>query len=366
MFLILAQIPPPVHGAAVMNERSAEIIKTIYPKSILINTSSALDVSDIGRISMRKIFKLTILYSKIIWALIRKDVKYCYINLHPIGKVFLRDATFCFLAKLFQKKVILHIHSRGISKSQPWILNKIYKATFNNTYVIHLSDIFFDELAPFVDRARFLSIPNCTDDFQHLSKTKPDRNLQFYYISNYIKGKGALELLNAAKYIYHEHINCRFVLAGGWFEPEFKDEIDQWKKENSILFETDYIKVLGPLYGKDKDELIRNSDAFIFPSYIDTFPLVVLEALSSGKLIISTSTGATPEILAYGKAGILVPEKNHLALAEKILEVIQNPDVIQVYSKAARSQYLSTYSKQHFKTALTQKIKEITLQQAIR
>lgn len=305
------------------------------------------------------------LLKKIIYHLRRPDIKYCYLNLHPTGKVFFRDAVLCLLAKSLNNKVILHIHGRGIPRKQSIFRRYIYQTTFKNTKVIHLSDIFFDELSSFVERLDFTSVPNCTEDLYALSKIRTGKKIKFYYLSNYIKGKGALELLNAAKHIYHENINCTFVFAGGWFDSNFKGEIHAWKEENKSLFNSGYIEIHGPLHGEKKHELIRDSDVFIFPSYIDTFPLVVLEALSAGKLIISTSTGAVPEMLDHGKVGIIVPQQNHLALADQISHVIRHPEIIKAYSISARKRYLECYTEEKFQRNFMSAINNITSQPKI-
>lgn len=352
-------MPPPVHGAAVMNKIASKAIKSAYPESKLINISKAEDIQSVGKISFGKAIKISGMLLNIILKLTNRNIKFCYLNLHPTGVVFLRDAAICLISKAFKKKVILHIHGRGIPKKQSLIKNFIYKITFKNTEVIHLSDLFYEEVARFLKKDNFTSIPNCTDDRPDLKSTNQNKIIKFYYLSNYMKGKGALDLLEAAKHIYHKDIKCQFNLAGGWFDSSFKKEINQWKHDNIELFNSGYITINGPLYGEDRDNLIRSSDVFIFSSYIDTFPLVVLEALSAGKLIISTSTGATPEILANGLAGMLIPEKNYLALADKISYILNHPAIIKNFSTAARERYKNNYTEEIFTKNFTQTIKSI-------
>lgn len=360
MFLILAQLPPPVHGAAVINQKAKTLITLMHPKSRFINISTAKEIGDVGQPSTIKILKTALIILIIIRNLFRREIKYCYINLHPTGKVFLRDAFLCFISKLFRKKVILHLHGRGIAEEKSFFLNLAHRIAFKNNLVIHLSDIFYSEISKFVKKSHFVSVPNCAEDRPDLETRYTGGKIRFYYFSNYIRGKGALELLRAAKHIYHVDINCEFVFAGGWFDSDFKDAIDRWRIENRHLFDCGYIEIHGPLHGVQKDSFIKNSHAFIFPSYIDTFPLVILEAMSAGKLIISTTTGAAPEILENGAAGLLVPEKDYLALADMISYVIQNPKIINDYSISARNRYLKNYTEEIFSMKFCEAIQSFT------
>jgi len=53
-------------------------------------------------------------------------------------------------------------------------------------------------------------------------------------------------------------------------------------------------------------ELYCNQDLFVLPSYIDTFGFVVLEAMSAGLPVVTTNTGAFPELVEEGKTGFLI------------------------------------------------------------
>ena len=51
-----------------------------------------------------------------------------------------------------------------------------------------------------------------------------------------------------------------------------------------------YIKIIGPLYGKDKEEVFEQSTLFILPSYSENFGLVIAEAFMAGLPVITTNT----------------------------------------------------------------------------
>ncbi len=67
------------------------------------------------------------------------------------------------------------------------------------------------------------------------------------------------------------------------------------------------------------------ADAFVFPSALETFGIVLLEALAFEVPVISTSVGAARSILAQGDAGWLLRERTPEALRDALREIFGNP-----------------------------------------
>jgi glycosyltransferase involved in cell wall biosynthesis len=60
---------------------------------------------------------------------------------------------------------------------------------------------------------------------------------------------------------------------------------------------------------------------------IDNMPLSILEAYASGAPVVSTDVGGVPAIVVHGVHGLLAPGNDHAAVAECILELLENPDL---------------------------------------
>jgi glycosyltransferase involved in cell wall biosynthesis len=73
-------------------------------------------------------------------------------------------------------------------------------------------------------------------------------------------------------------------------------------------------------------DVIRGARALVLPSEWEAYGLVLLEAMAGGTPIVATSVGAVPEVLLHGEAGRLVPYGQPAALAQAILETIENPE----------------------------------------
>lgn len=91
----------------------------------------------------------------------------------------------------------------------------------------------------------------------------------------------------------------------------------------SALDLTDAVSLLGPR--DDVHELMLNADILIHPARWEGFGLVLLEAMRAGLPVVSTKTGAIPEVVADGVTGILVPPNDPDHLAAAILQLIRNP-----------------------------------------
>ncbi|WP_028990318.1 glycosyltransferase family 4 protein [Thermithiobacillus tepidarius DSM 3134] len=77
-------------------------------------------------------------------------------------------------------------------------------------------------------------------------------------------------------------------------------------------------------------------DVFVFPSLFEGFGLVILEALSQGLPVITTPHTGGPDILEEGRDGFIVPIRSPEAIAEKLLLLARDRDLLQAMSQAAR------------------------------
>jgi glycosyltransferase involved in cell wall biosynthesis len=70
----------------------------------------------------------------------------------------------------------------------------------------------------------------------------------------------------------------------------------------------------------------QNADVFVFPSALETFGIVLLEALAFGVPVVSSDAGAACEVLADGQAGVLVADPDAGSLARAIQAVFSDKD----------------------------------------
>jgi glycosyltransferase involved in cell wall biosynthesis len=76
-------------------------------------------------------------------------------------------------------------------------------------------------------------------------------------------------------------------------------------------------------------------DVFVFPSLFEGFGLVLLEAMSMGLPIITTSHTAGPDLITDGVEGFIVPIRSASAIAEKLDLLRQEPARLTAMSESA-------------------------------
>ncbi len=105
------------------------------------------------------------------------------------------------------------------------------------------------------------------------------------------------------------------------------------------------VNLIGPLYGKNKVNIFNNSAIFLFPSYNENFPLVIIEAASAGLAIITTPVGALPEFFDHNKSVIFVEPGNVEQISEAIIELINDDEKRIFLGKAAREVFLKKLNR---------------------
>src|SRR5205807_5057156 len=81
------------------------------------------------------------------------------------------------------------------------------------------------------------------------------------------------------------------------------------------------VRYVGFVTGKKKRELYEQADTFCFPSHLESFGLVAVEAMAFGVPIVTTRSGALPEIVPPDYKG-LVDVKAPEQVAEALLDAI--------------------------------------------
>ena len=142
------------------------------------------------------------------------------------------------------------------------------------------------------------------------------------FLSNLMESKGVFTLLDACKILKDKgyKFECRFVGS------ETK-EIDKDKFHHEVMVRNldDSVFYLGRKYGDDKNLEFANSDIFVFPSFYETFGLVLLEAMQQSTPVIGSDEGSMPDIIQHGINGLISTKRDPVALANNISRLIDDP-----------------------------------------
>lgn len=80
-----------------------------------------------------------------------------------------------------------------------------------------------------------------------------------------------------------------------------------------------WLRVLGPVDERDKPDLYRAAEVFVFPSRYEGFGLDPLEAMASGVPVVAANATSLPEVV--GDAGRLLPPDDPAAWTEAVTDI---------------------------------------------
>ena len=114
------------------------------------------------------------------------------------------------------------------------------------------------------------------------------------------------------------------------------------EREAAELGVADRVRFLG--HRDDVPALIEAADLFVLPSWVEGLPLGVLDAMARGKPVVAAAAGGTPELVADGETGLLVPPRDADALARALDELLSDPARARRLGEAGRERALAEFS----------------------
>jgi len=118
---------------------------------------------------------------------------------------------------------------------------------------------------------------------------------------------------------------------------------------------TEELTIRGWVSNAERETFVDSIDLYILPSRIETFGLVVIEAMARMKRVIATKCGGPNEIIHHGVDGFLVEKQDPQAMAEQIKQLIDSPDL----SRSVPEKALETVNANYTKEAITKEFEKI-------
>lgn len=350
-----------MHGAAVVGgyiKQSKAINQTF--KCRYINLSISHTIDEIGKNPFKKVFRFFFLFWRFIKDLVIFNPHLVYFSLSTKSFGFYKDAFLALIAKMFGKKVVYHLHNKGVSARQHKAYdNFLYKKAFKNAEVILLSPHLYPDIQKYVPENRVHYCPNGIPDGYKSQRSKIKKQTmitEILFLSNLIESKGVFVLLEACKMLQQKGLSFHCTYVGGegdLTKQQFQEKVGELGLEEHVAY-------AGKKFGNEKAEIFSNADIFVHPTFEDCFPLVLLEALQNALSSVSTFEGGIPDIIEENKTGFLVPKKNADALAEKLELLINNPELRKKMGEAGRVRYEKQFTLNKFEERLKGILTKIT------
>ena len=77
-------------------------------------------------------------------------------------------------------------------------------------------------------------------------------------------------------------------------------------------------------------------------------PWVIVEAMAAGLPIITTDQGCISESVINGKNGFIIPKRDPDAVTEKLIYLIEHPEIREKMGQKSRELYESNFTQEHF------------------
>ena len=168
-----------------------------------------------------------------------------------------------------------------------------------------------------------------TDIVESANKIRKKDCFTFIFVGRIVRDKGINELIEAFCKLNQEYSMTRLILVGN-----FEDEIDPISETSiNAIKNNSSIQYVG--YKSDVRPWLVASDVFVFPSYREGFPNVVIEAGAMGLPSIVTDINGSREIIINNENGSIIPPQNTNALYKKMKEFLLNKEyTLQMASNA--------------------------------
>jgi glycosyltransferase involved in cell wall biosynthesis len=153
--------------------------------------------------------------------------------------------------------------------------------------------------------------------------------------------KGHETLIAAARIACGRNPRVCFVLAGGDTSPanERADRLQQLVRDAGLATN---VRFLG--YRNDVEALMAAADLLVNPSREEALGGSMIEAIGAGVPCVATDVGGTSTVVPDGQCGYLVPSANPQVLAERILEILGNPDLHSRFAANGRARFVRQFS----------------------
>lgn len=171
-----------------------------------------------------------------------------------------------------------------------------------------------------------------------------DHNFRFVFVGTITRRKGIDILIKAFSKLKLE--NAELLLVG-----PATDAADMLSQQVPGMRHIPYAD------HESLNELLNDSDVFVFPSYLDSWAMVVIEAMACGlPVVVSKYTGAAD---AVGQGGGFVIEPDLDQLMEKMKFFYEHPDEVENYGRIARK-IAENYTWENYHSSVKNAILEMT------
>ena len=187
-------------------------------------------------------------------------------------------------------------------------------------------------------------IPNAVPVEAPTGKMKGDADhSRLLYLGWIVTNKGLFTLVEAMSVLmnkFHtENISLEII------GPEVEQGLIKKLAGKAKQEKTDHlISFHAPVFGEEKNEKFAAADIFVFPTRMEGFPFVLLEAMQAGMAVVTTDISPMNLVVEHGINGLLFEKDNPADFAKQIHALVSDPEKRARLGQAARQTVVTHYS----------------------
>lgn len=249
---------------------------------------------------------------------------------------------------LRKKKSLVTIHGIAFKEARQketckeklvWYSNGIVEILLRPANIIHLSKYSYSLLSAH-QKGRFTIIPNAVNPRFFDLPLKTGTNNTIIYAGSIDANKNIIFLLTTLNSLLAKNIFYYLSVVGDFTDIHYKEEVLSYINNHQL---EQYVTFHGWLsQDKFQHELVK-CNILMVSSKQESLPMVIAEGMSAGKVVVSSLTGGTPEMITDNFNGFLF-DLSQPAVAVEILErLYNNNSLVQSIQLAARQTAIETY-----------------------
>lgn len=345
--LLIGPFPKPISGVSLSNKKIKDIISNESKYSLdIINTSFPEFEEQIGVFSLKKFFfflKLNFNAFKIITS------KKVYITTGQTFLGVLKYSFFIIFSSILGKELIIHVHGNYLGheykllKGVKKIIFKFLISRFDKGIV--LSKSLKNNLTPFLNNDLIFILPNFAEKLFYTEDLKVnDKELRIIYISNLMKEKGIIYLLDSLLELKHKNIKYKAKIAGNIDKKSNKYILDRLKELPNVTY-------LNVVEGLEKKKMLDWGNIFVLPTFykMEGQPISILEAMASKNVIITTEHAGIPDVIDNEINGYFVKKKSATSISKALINLSNNKNNISTIANFNKKYFIANFSIERFR-----------------
>lgn len=230
------------------------------------------------------------------------------------------------VGKYANKKIVKIAQEHNHHNNNKKYIKKVVKSLKGFDYFMPVSEELADFYKTIIKNTKVIYIPNFIEKIPDEKSSL--KNKQLVSVGRLDKVKGFDDLIDIFNIFQKSYPDWILHIVGeGPQRQNLQDKINDLHLEKKVI-------LCGNKSTKELDKEYINSSTYLMTSFSESFGLVLVEAASYGlPLIAFDSAQGAKEIIENNKNGFLIPNRNKKQFANKIIEIIENPQKARMLSE---------------------------------